>query len=231
LARLPKNMRTALLLLSISLCASAQINPGSVQLKAGQTKQFTSVQPCSNWFIWKTYQGFAGVGTILSTGTYTAVYTAPSVISVNQPIIVDCGANDVQLNLLASSTIAGVAISPKSVTLGPGQSKLFTAVVSTSPPGSALTFSIPGRGASPPPAQAIRLENPTGKMQNLMARPVMSPILNQGSVPPWLGVRPSSQGIEVFIVHTNLAAGTYEGEVVVSGEQSRRYPVLLRIAQ
>src|SRR5579863_2499529 len=134
-------MRTALLLLSISLCASAQINPGGVQLKAGQTKQFTSVQPCSSWFIWKTYQGFAGVGTIVSTGTYTAIYTAPPVISTSQPVIVDCGSNDVQLNLLASSTITGVTISPQSVALGPGQSKLFAAVVSTSPTGSALTFS------------------------------------------------------------------------------------------
>jgi uncharacterized protein YjdB len=117
------------------LVTTITISPQSASLISGQTQQFTSSATNVNWSI-----APAGVGTVSSSG----LYTAPASIDSQQSITITATS---QANSSISAS-ASVTLSPVSVTVSPatktlfvGQSQTFAASV-TNASTTAVTWSI-----------------------------------------------------------------------------------------
>jgi hypothetical protein len=113
------------------------IAPGQKILYASQTQQFTAqpagvATPTIVWSLSPT-----GVGSIASTGQYTAVYTAPSSITTQQAVTVTA-VNAADNTLSSSATVilnlpVLINVVPSTVSLGPSQTQGFGAIVLNAP--------------------------------------------------------------------------------------------------
>jgi hypothetical protein len=110
------------------------ITPGSSSIQVGQSQQFTgSVSGTSNtgliWLVNGVLGGNSTVGTVSSSG----LYTAPAAVPSNSVMVTAQSA--VQSTASASATVAisapvSVAVSPASTSLKVGQTQAFSATVS-----------------------------------------------------------------------------------------------------
>ncbi len=126
---------------------SVSPSPASVSLSTSQTFTAAFCLPPSTTIIWDidgTVGGSAILGTILSTGANTALYTAPADLPSTNPVTIHATAT----SLSASSTVTltshiSVSVSPPSATLAPSQRSSFIAAV-TNTSDSAVTWSVNG---------------------------------------------------------------------------------------
>ncbi len=121
-----QGMRPKLTIVIASATTGVQVslNPTSVTLNPGQTQQFTStVTGSTNTAVTWSATG----GTISSTGLFTAGSTAGSTFAVTATSAADTTR---KATAAVSVRAISVTISPKTVTLNPGQTQQFSATVS-----------------------------------------------------------------------------------------------------
>ena len=103
------------------------ISPTSATVAAGQTQQFTANLPVDNWQVNNIMWGSSTVGTITSSGLYTAPASVPNPDTVTVKVI---KLGDATKTATATVTIAPPTtptISPTSVTVPAGATQQFTA--------------------------------------------------------------------------------------------------------
>ncbi len=104
------------------------ISPETASVKVGSTQQFTATLPVDNWEVNGLTGGNATIGTISSSGLYTAPATVPSPNTVTVRAIKQ---GDTSKTASATVTITasetGMTVLPSSVTVGAGLTQQFTA--------------------------------------------------------------------------------------------------------
>ncbi len=132
----PSKSATATLTLRIS---TISVTPQAVTLSSGQSQQFTSSSTSVTWSI-----SPAGVGTVTSTG----LYTAPASVASEQTITVTA-TSVADTSKAASGTVTLkpviVTVTPPVITMNAGQSQAFTATVTNSS-NTGVTWSISPAG-------------------------------------------------------------------------------------
>jgi uncharacterized delta-60 repeat protein len=127
---------------------AVSVSPSTATVVSGKQQQFTAaVSNTTNaavtWQVSNVSGGNATVGTISSTGMYTAPASVPSPASVEVKAISQADttkSGTSSVTVTAASTIH-VSVSPATVTLGPGQTLSFNATV-TGSSNSKVTWSV-----------------------------------------------------------------------------------------
>jgi hypothetical protein len=126
---------------TIACATTNSISPAAVTVALGQTQSFTAsfcgVSGATIvWDVNGVANGDIALGTIATTSTNTALYTAPADLPTTNPLTIDATASSasggsvtVAASLTLVSTVS-ISISPPSATLAPGQRATFSATVS-----------------------------------------------------------------------------------------------------
>jgi hypothetical protein len=115
---------------------SVSISPTSASVQVGQSKQFTATvsgtsNTATNWLVNGTLGGDSAVGTISSSGLYTAPAAPPSsAVTVTARSVVQSTISASATVSITQPTAISVSISPTSASVQVGQSQQFTAGVS-----------------------------------------------------------------------------------------------------
>ncbi|MGC2370606.1 MAG: hypothetical protein WA474_16175 [Candidatus Sulfotelmatobacter sp.] len=122
---------------AVTVVAFGAISPATVFLPPGSKQQFSlSMQGSVNWAVNQVAGGNASVGTITTTGLYTAP-TQPGTYTVTA-----ASAADSSVTASATVTVGTITLSPTSATLASSQTQQFTPSASTGV--STLTWSVNG---------------------------------------------------------------------------------------
>jgi len=120
---------------------SVTVTPNPVTLNAGQTQQFAATidgtgtfSTTVTWFVNGVVGGNTTQGTISSTGLYTAPNPSPGPVTITATSTFDTaksGTAQVTVNNPPppANGVTSVTVSPNAITLNPGQTQQFTAVV------------------------------------------------------------------------------------------------------
>jgi Cellulase (glycosyl hydrolase family 5) len=116
---------------------SVSISPTSANVQVGRSQQFTATvsgttNTAVNWLVGGILGGNSSVGTISSTGLYTAPSSVPAnpVTVTAQSAFASTSSSNAIVTILPAPTPVSVSISPTSANVQVGQSQQFTATVS-----------------------------------------------------------------------------------------------------
>jgi hypothetical protein len=156
---------------------SISISPSATNVALGGTKQFSAVVHGSTngavtWTL--TGSGCSGVecGTLSGTTENPVTYTSPASIPSNFVILTATPTADqsqsasVQITIVDATGIS-VSVTPTSVTLGPGGSQTFTAVVND-PSNSGLEWHLAGFVCRLGPCGRVSLQTKTGTGETIV---------------------------------------------------------------
>lgn len=139
---------------TITCTATNAISPSSASVALGQTQSFAASFCLAGgasvtWDVNGVAGGNASTGTIASTGTESATYTAPASLPATNPVTIHATASAVTSGAsveAATATVTSnvtVSVAPPSVTVATGQRASFGAVVSNTADTS-VTWSVNG---------------------------------------------------------------------------------------
>ncbi len=134
---------------TVTCAATNSVSPAAVNVALGNSQSFTAAfcLPPSTAIVWdvsRTVGGSAVLGTIISTGANTALYTAPADLPPTNPVTIHAAAGTLSASSIVTVTShVSVSVSPPSAALAPMQRTSFAAIVANTSD-SDVTWSVNG---------------------------------------------------------------------------------------